>query len=150
MFLPLWSLLLFILTSQPFFFLIKLTRNHHFLCTRGIFQQKSFQTFCLQPKLWWSGYKWLTSVTFPRKCHGFTVYCRCGLTLVLAVAVSVLMSQLTIGARPVTWCLLAGQEDHTQKEKWMHREGTKWTKLYFPKKKNTPTLSNYTVHCKTH
>lgn len=38
------------------------------------------------------------------------------LTLVLAVGVSVLVSQLPVGARPVTRCLLAGQEKET-----MHR-----------------------------
>lgn len=46
------------------------------------------------------------------------------LTLVLAVAVSVLMSHLTIGARPVTRCLLAGRK--TMHRKRMDaREGTK-------------------------
>lgn len=44
------------------------------------------------------------------------------LTLVLAVAVSVLMRRLTIRARPVTWCLLARQEDVQKGRKRMLRK----------------------------
>lgn len=73
------------------------------------------------------------------------------LTLVLAVAVSILMGHLTVGARPVTWWLLAAGRPHTRR-RMDAQEGTKWTKLYFSEKRqvdkgiNAQTqLSKYTV-----
>lgn len=126
MFLHPWSLLLFILTTQFFFFSIQLTGNHHFLCTRGIFPGKSFPTFCVSNQ----NFDYLNVNDSLLQQQMFIskkmlqIICLLllwTLTLVLAVAVSVLMSQLTVGARPVTRCLLAGQEDHTQKEERMHK-----------------------------
>lgn len=47
------------------------------------------------------------------------------LTLVFGVTVSILMNQLAVGARPVTRCLLAGQEGQKWMKEWNAKKGTK-------------------------
>ena len=75
-------------------------------------------------------------VSYPRK-KGLQIIwllLLASLTLVLAVAVSVLVDRLPVGARPVTGCLLATGRPH-RKRRADAREGTKWSKLYVSEEK---------------
>lgn len=102
-------------------FWFQLTKNHNFLCNREGFSHESpSRHFFVYSKTWkkplinFNVNDWFLLAT------DFLLLWT--LTLVLAVAVSVLMRRLTIRARPVTWCLLARQEDVQKGRKRMLRK----------------------------